>query len=92
MEWGGRPENFGVTAAKMRGLGDSPMPDTTSRKPGKGTRKTAALATPADGAEAAKADQYIADQLKAMYDAVIVEPIPDRLLQLLDRLDNDAEK
>ena len=43
-------------------------------------------------AEAAKADQYIADQLKAMYDAVVVEPIPDRLLQLLDRLDNDAEK
>jgi hypothetical protein len=43
-------------------------------------------------AEAAKADQYIADQLKAIYDAVIVEPIPDRLLQLLDRLDNDAEQ
>jgi hypothetical protein len=38
-----------------------------------------------------KADQYIADQLKAMYDAVVVEPIPDRLLQLLDRLDDEAE-
>jgi len=39
-----------------------------------------------------KADQYIADQLKAMYDAVVVEPIPDRLLQLLDRLDNGSEE
>ena len=64
------------------------MPDNTSRKPRKGARKTA----PALGAEAAKADQYIADQLKAMYDAVAVEPIPDQLLQLLDRLGKDAEK
>jgi hypothetical protein len=37
-------------------------------------------------------DQYIADQLKAMYDSVVVEPIPDRLLQLLDRLDDDSEQ
>ena len=64
------------------------MPDKTSRKPRKGARKTA----PAGSAEAAQADQYIAGQLKAMYDAVTVEPIPDRLLQLLDRLDKDAEK
>lgn len=40
-------------------------------------------------AEDTKAEQYIADQLKAMYDAVVVEPIPDRLLQLLDRLDDE---
>jgi hypothetical protein len=68
------------------------MPDKRSRKPRKGAKRTAPLATPAHGAEAAKADQYIADQLKAMYDAVTVEPIPDHLLQLLDRLDNKAEK
>jgi hypothetical protein len=68
------------------------MPDKTSRKPRKGARKSGALAMAASGAEAAKADQYIADQLKAMYNAVTVEPIPDHLLQLLDRLDNDAEK
>ena len=43
-------------------------------------------------AEDEKADRYIADQLKAMYDAVVVEPIPDRLLQLLDRLDDDSEQ
>jgi hypothetical protein len=30
--------------------------------------------------------------LKAMYDAVVVEPIPDRLLQLLNRLDDDPEQ
>jgi hypothetical protein len=40
----------------------------------------------------AKVDQYIADQLKVMYDAVFVGPIPDRLLQLLDRLDDDSEQ
>lgn len=77
-----------MTAAKMRGLGDSSMPDKRSRKPRKRARKNA----PAGGAEAAKADQYIGAQLKAMYDAVSVEPIPDHLLQLLDRLGKDAER
>jgi Anti-sigma factor NepR len=82
------PEDFGLTAGKMRGHGDSSMPGKTSKKSRKGARKTA----PAGGAEAAKTDQYIADQLKAMYDAVTVEPVPDHLLRLLDRLDNDAEE
>jgi hypothetical protein len=36
-------------------------------------------------------DRYIAGQLKAIYDEVAAEPIPDRLLQLLDRLDNDGK-
>jgi hypothetical protein len=33
-------------------------------------------------------DRYIAGQLKAMYDQAAAEPIPDRLLQLLNRLDD----
>jgi hypothetical protein len=37
------------------------------------------------------ADRFIADQLKAIYDSVVAEPVPDRLLHLLDRLDGDAE-
>jgi hypothetical protein len=37
-------------------------------------------------------ERYIADQLKAVYDAVVAEPVPDRLMQLLDRLGSDAEK
>ncbi|HXE24322.1 MAG TPA: NepR family anti-sigma factor [Roseiarcus sp.] len=36
-------------------------------------------------------DRYIADQLRAIYDAVTAEPIPDQLLELLDRLDGDGE-
>jgi hypothetical protein len=68
------------------------MPDKTSRKLRKGARRTAPLAAPARDAEAAKTDQYIADQLKAIYDAVVVEPIPDRLMQLLDRLDDYNEE
>jgi hypothetical protein len=27
-----------------------------------------------------------------MYDAVVVEPVPDRIMQLLDRLEDDAEQ
>jgi anti-sigma factor NepR-like protein len=37
-------------------------------------------------------DRYIASQLKAIYDEVAAEPIPDRLLQLLDRLDDDGKR
>jgi hypothetical protein len=64
------------------------MPDKTSRRPRKKATKAAALAR----AEIEKADQYIADQLKAMYDAVVIEPVPDQLLQLLNRLDDDANQ
>ena len=68
------------------------MPDKTSGRPRKRARKAASRSASPLAAEDAKADQYIADQLKAMYDAVVVEPIPDRLLQLLDRLDDDGEE
>ena len=42
---------------------------------------------------AAKAgvDKYISGQLNAIYEEVVAEPIPDRLLHLLDRLDRDGE-
>jgi hypothetical protein len=36
-------------------------------------------------------DQYIVGQLKAIYDEVAAEPIPDRLRQLLDRLDRGGK-
>ena len=68
------------------------MPDKTPPRPRKRATKTASSSAASARAEAEKADQYIADQLKAMYDAVVVEPVPDRLLQLLDRLDSDAEQ
>jgi Anti-sigma factor NepR len=53
-------------------------------------RATKAAASLRESVE--KADQYIADQLKAMYDSVVVEPVPDRLLELLDRLDSEAKE
>jgi hypothetical protein len=68
------------------------MPDKTSGRPRKRARKAESPRAALLRAEADKADRYIADQLKAMYDAVVVEPVPDRLLQLLERLDSDSEK
>jgi hypothetical protein len=53
-------------------------------------RATKAAASLREAVE--KADQYIAEQLKAMYDSVVVEPVPDRLLELLDRLDSEAKE
>jgi hypothetical protein len=67
------------------------VPDKSSGKPRKTAKKAVLRGASTLPAEDAKADRYIADQLKAMYDAVVVEPIPDRLLQLLDRLDDESE-
>jgi hypothetical protein len=67
------------------------VPDKSSGRPRKRPKAASRGGSPLP-AEDAKADQYIADQLKAMYDAVVVEPIPDRLLQLLDRLDYESEQ
>jgi hypothetical protein len=68
------------------------VPGKSSGTPRKRAKKGASRgASPLPAADA-KADQYIAEQLKTMYDAVVVEPIPDRLLQLLDRLDDDSEQ
>jgi Anti-sigma factor NepR len=39
------------------------------------------------------AEAFIVQQLKAMYDEVVAQPVPDRLLELLKRLDDGgAEK
>jgi hypothetical protein len=74
----------------MKGSEVRSMPDKASRRPQKKAGK--AGRPPLLSAEAAKAERYIAEQLKAMYDAVTVEPVPERLLHLLDRLDQDTEK
>jgi Anti-sigma factor NepR len=68
------------------------MEEKTLGRPPKRARKTPASRPASARAASVKADRYIADQLKAMYDAVVVEPVPDRLLQLLDRLDNQEEE
>ena len=68
------------------------MPGKTTGKPRKRAKKDRGRkGAPARPAVVA-ADRFIADQLKAIYDSVVAEPVPDRLLQLLDRLDSDAEK
>lgn len=68
------------------------MPGKTAGKPRKRAKKDRARKGASLRAAPALADRFIADQLKAIYDSVVAEPVPDRLLQLLDRLDSDAEK
>ena len=80
----------GVLARSAGRPGDLPMPEKTPERPRK--RKTKASCAQRSIAGAPMADRYIADQLKAIYEAVVAEPVPDRLLQLLDRLDSDEEK
>jgi hypothetical protein len=71
--------------------GDLPMPEKTPGGPRKRAGKPSEpkVASPV---AAPMAERYIAAQLKLVYDAVAAEPVPDRLLQLLDRLGDDAEK
>jgi hypothetical protein len=66
------------------------MPDKIARGPQKRAPRVATSRAAGVRIEAEKADKYIGDQLRALYDAVVVEPVPDRLLRLLDRLDDDA--
>lgn len=67
------------------------MPGKKAGKPRKKAKKDRAR-NEASARAAPAADRFIGDQLKAIYDSVVAEPIPDRLLQLLDRLDNDPEQ
>jgi len=66
-----------------------------SKRPGT-ARKGAAKAGPRQaaprGAAPAGVKQYIAGRLKAMYDEVAMQPIPEQLLELLDRLGDDSQK
>jgi Anti-sigma factor NepR len=66
------------------------MPQKTAGKPRKRAKKTPAPRR--SRAAPMAADRYIGDQLKAIYDAVVAEPVPDRLLVLLDRLSSDGEE
>ena len=68
------------------------MPGKTIRRPRKRAKKDRAAKGASARAAAVAADRFIADQLKAIYDSVVDEPVPDRLLHLLDRLDSDAEQ
>jgi hypothetical protein len=71
----------------MTSGGELRMPEKT---PGRSRKKpTKAAASP--GASHG-VDQYIAGQLKAIYNEVADEPIPDRLLQLLERLDRGGKR
>lgn len=53
-----------------------------SAKPGRAAKQSSAAQ--------ARVDQYIAGQLKSMYDEAVAEPVPDQLLRLIERLDGDA--
>ena len=68
------------------------MPGKPAGKPRKRTKKDRPSKRASSHAAPVAADRFIAAQLKAIYDTVVAEPVPDRLLQLLDRLDGDAEK
>ena len=65
------------------------MPDKAARR---ARKKAAKPLTPDAASPSAAMDRYIADQLRAIYESVTAEPIPDRLLELLDRLDEGREQ
>lgn len=68
------------------------MPEKRSGRPRQKAAKANAPKAPLPRAASAGVNKYIAGQLKAMYDEVIAQPIPERLLRLLDCLEGDAEK
>jgi hypothetical protein len=75
---------------EWRRRGEETMGGRTVR----GRSRKGAKVTPAGAARKVPSgvEEYIARQLKTMYDEVIAEPVPDRLLELLNRLDSDTSK
>jgi Anti-sigma factor NepR len=67
------------------------MVEKTLGRPRKRTGKAKARSAASPRGASAAMRQYIAGRLKAMYDDAVAEPIPERLLQLLDRLSSEEE-
>jgi Anti-sigma factor NepR len=65
---------------------DKKSVEKASRPPKPSQPKPASRPEAPGGVEA-----HIGAKLKAMYDEVVAQPIPDRLLELLNRLDDKAE-
>jgi hypothetical protein len=64
------------------------MAEKTVGKTRKSGVKARMESAPSPRGASAAMKQYIAGHLKAMYDEVAAEPIPERLIRLLDRLRN----
>jgi IS5 family transposase len=65
--------------------------ETDRRRSNKRTNAAARASNPRSSSP--RADAIIAQQLKAMYDEVVAQPVPEHLLALLKRLDDGgAEK
>jgi Anti-sigma factor NepR len=67
-----------------------PMADKKPR--GGAPKKPSKTAPKTSAAGYAGMEKHIGSQLKALYDDMVAEPIPDRLLDLLNRLDDKAAK
>ena len=67
----------------------APAPEMSRR--GAGAPDSADRSAPRASAPAPAVDQLISRQLKAIYDEVVNEPIPDRFLRLLQELERKKE-
>ena len=86
-----RGEKAGRGGAARRG--GNAMADKIKRAVAK--REASATPSPASPRKPAPdpaINEHIGSQLKAMYDEVVAQPIPDYLLELLNRLDDKAGK
>jgi hypothetical protein len=68
------------------------MPKKTAGTPRKKALKAFAPAAASQRGPPSGVNQYISGRLRAMYDELVAEPIPDRILELLQRLDSDGKK
>jgi hypothetical protein len=71
--------------------GEARMSGKTPPSPKKKRPNASAAEAAPPRAAQARVDQYIAGRLKSIYDEAVAEPIPDRLLELIDRLDRDRK-
>ena len=70
--------------------GEQWMIDKSPRGPAKDHSKSASQKARSRSVPADALGEVIGAQLRAIYDEVVAQPIPDRLLELLSRLDDQA--
>jgi Anti-sigma factor NepR len=78
-EWNGRQEKAGTHAMSST--------DPQDAKPKRGPPKRAADQKMLDDGSRAQLQAHLGKNLKAIYQAVVDEPVPERLIKLLDELD-----
>lgn len=77
---------------RKRPPAEAPLVRSGSDPAAPSTEAAAGVRTGGPGGRGGGIDRHISRQLRALYDEVVNEPIPERLLRLLEELDSNRSE